>query len=185
MPFSIEKYEDHTIFWSFPDWCIVKDDVILATTKDTEESDPRKWIDIKILKKEEYDRGFQDGYDAAESAASNFGQDDFDSAFERGRIAGKAEALAQPMKDYEQGFKAGEQSGRAESEHKISELGKKNAELVGKIMQVAFKMPDKPKNCRNRLRDEGKAYPRSGCDYCGTGGMMGCPYERAGEFNHG
>lgn len=36
----------------------------------------------------------------------------------------------------------------------------------------------RPANCRNRLRDEGKAYPKSGCLSCGTGGMTGCPYER-------
>ncbi|MRX32783.1 hypothetical protein [Aminobacter sp. MDW-2] len=33
-----------------------------------------------------------------------------------------------------------------------------------------------PANCRNRLRDEGKPYPRSGCASCGSG-LMGCPYE--------
>lgn len=36
----------------------------------------------------------------------------------------------------------------------------------------------RPSNCRNRLRDEGKAHPRSGCGYCGDGGIMGCPYEK-------
>ena len=34
-----------------------------------------------------------------------------------------------------------------------------------------------PENCRNRLQREGKAYPRSGCNACGTGGTTGCPYE--------
>lgn len=37
---------------------------------------------------------------------------------------------------------------------------------------------NKPSLCRNRLRDEGKAYPRSGCAVCKTGGMLGCPYEK-------
>lgn len=36
---------------------------------------------------------------------------------------------------------------------------------------------ERPANCRNRLRDEGFEYPRSGCARCGTGGMTGCPYE--------
>ncbi len=35
----------------------------------------------------------------------------------------------------------------------------------------------RPVNCRNRLRDEGKAHPRSGCAYCGDGGMRGCPLD--------
>lgn len=36
-----------------------------------------------------------------------------------------------------------------------------------------------PSNCRNRLIVEGKPYPRSGCAHCKTGGMTGCPYEKA------
>lgn len=36
----------------------------------------------------------------------------------------------------------------------------------------------RPSNCRNRMRDEGKAYPKSGCQSCGNGGLMGCPHER-------
>lgn len=39
-------------------------------------------------------------------------------------------------------------------------------------------MPYRPLNCRNRLRDEGKAYPKSGCDSCGDGGLRGCPHTR-------
>lgn len=27
-------------------------------------------------------------------------------------------------------------------------------------------MDTRPKNCRQRLQDEGKAYPRSGCEAC-------------------
>jgi len=39
-------------------------------------------------------------------------------------------------------------------------------------------MTDKrPADCRNRLRDEGELYPRSGCASCGNGGLMGCPHE--------
>lgn len=34
-----------------------------------------------------------------------------------------------------------------------------------------------PENCRERLRLEGKAYPKSGCASCGTGGMTGCPHK--------
>lgn len=37
---------------------------------------------------------------------------------------------------------------------------------------------ERPANCRNRLRDEGKVYPRSGCAVCGNGGLVGCIYER-------
>lgn len=40
---------------------------------------------------------------------------------------------------------------------------------------------NRPSNCRNRLRDEGKAYPRSGCTVCKDGGLRGCPYEREHE----
>ena len=40
---------------------------------------------------------------------------------------------------------------------------------------------ERPINCRNRLRDEGKPYPRSGCAVCKTGGLHGCIYERKGE----
>lgn len=36
----------------------------------------------------------------------------------------------------------------------------------------------RPGLCRNRLRDEGKPHPRSGCAVCRNGGMMGCPHER-------
>lgn len=36
----------------------------------------------------------------------------------------------------------------------------------------------RPDNCRNALRDAGKMHPRSGCDVCGNGGILGCPYER-------
>ena len=36
---------------------------------------------------------------------------------------------------------------------------------------------ERPKTCRNRQRDEGQPYPRSGCDHCHNGGLMGCPFE--------
>ena len=36
----------------------------------------------------------------------------------------------------------------------------------------------RPMNCRNRLRDEGRAHPKSGCDSCGDGGLRGCPHTR-------
>jgi hypothetical protein len=41
-------------------------------------------------------------------------------------------------------------------------------------------MTEQPANCRNRLRDEGQPYPKSGCAVCHTGGMFGCPYEASG-----
>ena len=37
-------------------------------------------------------------------------------------------------------------------------------------------MSEKPMLCRERLREEGKPYPRSGCSICRTGGLTGCPY---------
>lgn len=37
----------------------------------------------------------------------------------------------------------------------------------------------RPANCRNRLRDEGKAYPRSGCAYCKNGGLIGCQFDKS------
>ena len=36
----------------------------------------------------------------------------------------------------------------------------------------------RPQTCRNRLRDEGHAYPRSDCASCGNGGLVGCPHDR-------
>lgn len=36
----------------------------------------------------------------------------------------------------------------------------------------------RPQSCTMRLRDEGKAAPRSGCASCHMGGMLGCPHER-------
>lgn len=36
--------------------------------------------------------------------------------------------------------------------------------------------PRLPAQCRERLRLEGSAYPKSGCAVCGDGGMRGCPY---------
>lgn len=44
------------------------------------------------------------------------------------------------------------------------------------------KLPDPPDprfpRCRERLRDEGKPYPKSGCDVCGNGALVKCPYSR-------
>lgn len=37
---------------------------------------------------------------------------------------------------------------------------------------------NRPANCRNRLSDEGKTYPRSGCAHCKTGGITGCPFKK-------
>jgi hypothetical protein len=39
--------------------------------------------------------------------------------------------------------------------------------------------PMSPPQCRERLMREGKPYPKSGCAVCKTGGMTGCPYEKA------
>lgn len=47
-------------------------------------------------------------------------------------------------------------------------------------MMTATHSTMRPANCRNRLRDEGKPYPRSGCAVCRDGGLRGCPYERNG-----
>lgn len=41
-----------------------------------------------------------------------------------------------------------------------------------------YESKPRPADCRNRLRDEGKPYPRSGCLVCKDGGLRGCPYER-------
>lgn len=56
--------------------------------------------------------------------------------------------------------------------------------LCGGVVEVACQMmsgmeslDDRPEDCRNRQRDEGKMYPKSGCMHCGTGGITGCPYE--------
>lgn len=45
------------------------------------------------------------------------------------------------------------------------------------LNKLNAKPESKPTNCRNRLRDEGKPYPKSGCAYCGHGGLIGCPFE--------
>ena len=37
---------------------------------------------------------------------------------------------------------------------------------------------DRPINCRNALRDAGKAYPKSGCQVCFNVLISGCPFER-------
>lgn len=34
----------------------------------------------------------------------------------------------------------------------------------------------RPIHCRMRKKGEGKPYPKSGCESCGNGGLMGCPY---------
>lgn len=41
----------------------------------------------------------------------------------------------------------------------------------------------RPYNCRARLRDENKAYPRSGCESCKTTIITGlsCPYEHKND----
>jgi hypothetical protein len=39
----------------------------------------------------------------------------------------------------------------------------------------------KPENCRDRLKEEGKAYPKSGCAVCAVGGLLGCPFDRPYE----
>ena len=40
---------------------------------------------------------------------------------------------------------------------------------------------ERPARCRNRLRDEGKPYPRNGCAACNyalkSGIVLGCPHE--------
>jgi len=53
-----------------------------------------------------------------------------------------------------------------------------DSDEIAKLMGVFCGSETRPSNCRNRLRDEGKAYPRSGCGHCKTGGMTGCPNEQ-------
>ncbi|AWY09310.1 hypothetical protein vBRpoSV10_188 [Ruegeria phage vB_RpoS-V10] len=38
----------------------------------------------------------------------------------------------------------------------------------GEIEQYGPKIDTRPANCRERLREEGKSYPRSGCGACGA-----------------
>jgi hypothetical protein len=45
------------------------------------------------------------------------------------------------------------------------------------FMQGPFPVSPERRLCRNRLRNEGKPYPKSGCAHCGNGGMAGCPYD--------
>ena len=49
---------------------------------------------------------------------------------------------------------------------------------AGTILKVFYTptRKERPSMCRNRLKAEGKPYPKSGCYECGDGGMRGCPY---------
>jgi hypothetical protein len=49
--------------------------------------------------------------------------------------------------------------------------------LHGGPTVVNLLIDQRPVNCRNRLKDEHKPHPRSGCAYCKTGGIRGCPFE--------
>lgn len=64
-------------------------------------------------------------------------------------------------------------------------INAREAAIAAQRLAVALAKPQRvekrPANCRNRLRDEGKAYPKSGCASCGNGGIMGCPHERADD----
>lgn len=60
-----------------------------------------------------------------------------------------------------------------EGEHELESY----AYLIAMLEAVQTKRATRPENCRNRLKSEGKAYPKSGCDSCGDGGIFGCPYE--------
>ena len=44
---------------------------------------------------------------------------------------------------------------------------------------------NRPPNCRDALQAAGKPYPKSGCAVCETGGITGCPYDRAESSNAG
>lgn len=74
--------------------------------------------------------------------------------------------------------------------HHIEEDGRhipKRAMFVAKKAWAAAleQLKDtRPESCRNRLLDEGNAYPKSGCEHCKTGGLTGCPYG-AGKCNCG
>jgi hypothetical protein len=55
-------------------------------------------------------------------------------------------------------------------------------EAIGKAKAAGMPKEDtRPANCRFRLRDEGKPYPRTGCMVCqrGLGLMEHCPKETA------
>ncbi len=238
--FKVDTYQGYTIVYAQNDqgyessFCILKDDSIIYNSKDIKfvngETNARLIVDGIINKNQEYDRGFQDGYSAAEDAAENFGLSvTYDQAFKAGKAEGRTEALAEPLKNYDEGFRAGEQVGRAESEHKVAELTKTVASLKNIITEITntelVKVPEKwgykpipqtcwlcnqdmanmgnfscgnnecpcrvnisfssgeeierrPVTCRNRLRDEGEPYPRSGCQVCGNGGLVGCQFEK-------
>lgn len=51
--------------------------------------------------------------------------------------------------------------------------GERDEPAVGTTAALA----GRPTNCRMRLRDEGKPYPRSGCQSCERGGLRGCPFD--------
>lgn len=53
-------------------------------------------------------------------------------------------------------------------------------EFATRVLAQAVKsrgLESLPVDCRERLRLEGRAYPKSGCASCGTGGMTGCPHK--------
>lgn len=60
-------------------------------------------------------------------------------------------------------------------------------EVLGKDLSV-YSTPqpveeseERPNNCREVLRKQGKPYPKSGCFSCGNGGLSGCPYPQPPE----
>lgn len=57
------------------------------------------------------------------------------------------------------------------------QLRKEIEERQAELVRLGQSEDKRPARCRNRLRDEGKAYPKSGCEVCSTGGMTGCPWE--------
>ena len=60
----------------------------------------------------------------------------------------------------------------------ISMLARAEAEVERlKTLLAYFGSDTRPQLCRQRLKDEGQAYPKSGCLVCRTGGLFGCPFE--------
>lgn len=65
----------------------------------------------------------------------------------------------------------------------IAVNGDNNSEFLRGYSRMLAAAPtqekdNRPTNCRNRLSDEGKPYPRSGCAHCKTGGITGCPFKK-------
>jgi len=45
------------------------------------------------------------------------------------------------------------------------------------LLEETFGEEKRPENCRERLKDEGKAYPKSGCNACHKNAFGTCPHK--------